>query len=109
MEITAGTALGIAGLCVLCVVLELVLILGLGFAKTPGLKRGIGRACTIVIWILTIVWAALLVVCCMAALDYLKAGDTGSALKLGVTAIILVVGIYVLFLRYYIKKVRRPK
>lgn len=90
MEVSIGTALGIAGICIVLMVIEYILILGPGFAELPGIKRWIKWICVIVIWIMNLIAVGIMVVCCMAAFDYWKAGDTQTALKLVITTVILV-------------------
>ena len=58
---------------------------------------------TRLVWILAVLGAGVLGLCCLAAWDYWKTGDAGTAVSLGITAVILAVAIYVL-LRSYFKK-----
>ncbi len=109
MEVSIGTALGIAGICIVLMVIEYILILGPGFAELPGIKRWIKWICVIVIWIMNLIAVGIMVVCCMAAFDYWKAGDTQTALKLVITTVILLVSVYIMFLRYYLKKLFEKK
>lgn len=109
MEVSVGTALAIAGICIVLMVIEYILILGPGFAELPGLKRWIKWICVIVIWIMNLIAVGIMVVCCMAAFDYWKAGDTQTALKLVITTVILLVSVYIMSLRYYLKKLFEKK
>lgn len=109
MEISVGTVLGIAGVCIVLMVIEYILILGPGFAELPGLKRWIKWVCLIVLWIMNLIAVGIMILCCMAAFDYWKAGNTQTALKLVITAVIVLISLYILSFRYYIKKIFKNK
>ena len=72
-------------------------------AKTRGQKKWVKVIGTLLVWILAVLGAGVLVLCCLAAWDYWKTGDAETAVSLGITAVILAVAIYVL-LRSYFKK-----
>ncbi|HIS51484.1 MAG TPA: hypothetical protein IAC15_01935 [Candidatus Onthomonas avicola] len=59
--------------------------------------------------LLAAVAAILLVLCCMAAWDYLQAGERGTALALGVTALLMLAAVYLLFLRGVLRWIRRKR
>ena len=68
-----------------------------------GQKKWVKVIGTLLVWILAVLGAGVLVLCCLAAWDYWKTGDAETAVSLGITAVILAVAIYVL-LRSYFKK-----
>ena len=76
---------------------------GADSAKTRGQKKWVNVIGTLLVWILAVLGAGVLVLCCLAAWDYWKTGDPETAVSLGITAVILAVAIYVL-LRSYFKK-----
>lgn len=88
---------------VLAVMLGFFIFFGIDSAKTRSQKKWVKMICTVIVWILAVLGASVLVLCCLAALDYWKTGDAETAVSLGITAVILAVSIYVL-LRSYFKK-----
>lgn len=95
----------------LLAVIEFVLIFGLEIAHTPSVSIWLRRLCLVVLWLFTALCAGVLLLCCMAALDYGMHGQMGVAIRLFLTAVLLAVCIYAVCLRYYFRKLfpRRPK
>ena len=83
---------------VLAFMLGVFIFFGADSAKTRGQKKWVNVIGTLLVWILAVLGAGVL-----AAWDYWKTGDAGTAVSLGITAVILAVAIYVL-LRSYFKK-----
>ena len=88
---------------VLAFMLGVFIFFGADSAKTRGQKKWVNVIGTLLVWILAVLGAGVLVLCCLAAWDYWKTGDAGTAVSLGITAVILAVAIYIL-LRSYFKK-----
>ncbi len=93
---------------VLAFMLGVFIFFGADSAKTRGQKKWVNVIGTLLVWILAVLGAGVLVLCCLAAWDYWKTGDAGTAVSLGITAVILAVAIYVL-LRSYFKKTEPGK
>ena len=89
---------------VLAFMLGVFIFFGADSAKTRGQKKWVNVIGTLLVWILAVLGAGVLVLCCLAAWDYWKTGDPETAVSLGITAVILAVAIYVL-LRSYFKNI----
>ena len=93
----------------LLAVLEFVLIFGLEIAHTPRTAAWLRRLCLAVLWLFTALCTGILLVCCMAALDYAMHGQVGTAVRLFLTAVLLAACISALCLRYYLWKLFPPR
>ena len=88
---------------VIAIVLAFMLGVFIFFGADSAKPRGQKKWVKVIVWILAVLGAGVLVLCCLAAWDYWKTGDAETAVSLGITAVILAVAIYVL-LRSYFKK-----
>ena len=74
---------------VLAFMLGVFIFFGADSAKTRGQKKWVKVIGTLLVWILAVLGAGVLVLCCLAAWDYWKTGDPETAVSLGITAVIL--------------------
>ena len=74
---------------VLAFMLGVFIFFGADSAKTRGQKKWVKVIGTLLVWILAVLGAGVLVLCCLAAWDYWKTGDAETAVSLGITAVIL--------------------
>ena len=74
---------------VLAFMLGVFIFFGADSAKTRGQKKWVNVIGTLLVWILAVLGAGVLVLCCLAAWDYWKTGDPETAVSLGITAVIL--------------------
>lgn len=98
---------GAAG--ILFMIIEMVLTFGLDFIDTPEVKKWVRAICKGIIWVCTVIWTGIFFLCCFVALDLFQQGQNQEAVKLLISALIIVVGIYVLFIRHYMKKLKGKK
>ena len=76
---------------------------------TPYVGERWNHLCLAVLWLFTALCTGILLVCCMAALDYAMHGQVGTAVRLFLTAVLLAACIYAICLRYYLRKLFPPR
>ena len=97
---TNAAALAIAAVAA---VVEFVLMFALELTDTLGLDRWRRGLCWAVLVFLTVSWGGIFVLCCLGAWSSFLEGDWGDGVQLSALAVI-VAGVYVLCIRYYVKK-----
>lgn len=89
--------------------IEMILTFGLDFFDSPQVNKWIRISGKVVIWGCVITWMFILSICAVAAFDLFRQGQTEDAVKLVISTLLAAVGIYVLFIRYYMKKLKKYK
>ena len=94
---------GFAAIAAVAAVVEFVLMFALELTDTLGLDRWRRGLCWAVLVFLTVSWGGIFLLCCLGAWSGFLGGDWGDGVQLSALAVI-VAGVYVLCIRYYVKK-----
>ncbi len=97
--------LGIVSMVAVC--LEVALIFVEEFAYSEIVKRRIQILSRVMMVVCTIFFLVLLGVCLWICVGLFLQGDIVAALKMAISVIIVAVGIYVLFVRRFLKSMKR--
>lgn len=99
--------LGIVSMVAVC--LEVALIFVEEFAYSEIVKRRIQILSRVMMVVCTIFFLVLLGVCLWICVGLFLQGDIVAALKMAISVIIVAVGIYVLFVRRFLKSMKRKQ
>ena len=89
--------------------LEIAFIVVIEGAFDKKISTNIRRRCQFLMGLSILTYLCLIGLFSWAALDMLSAGNIVGAIKLGISALIVVVGIYILVLRRFLKTVMKKR